>query len=72
MHNTVIEAKERDGVILPMSFKLGVFSTGSEENIDVDIQSSMSTTSLHGTVVSINQHPTRNNERQSRECVSLN
>ena len=72
MHNTVIEAKERDGVILPMSFKLGVFSTGSEENIDVDIQSSMSTTSLHGTVVSINQHPTRNNEGQSRECISLN
>ena len=38
----------------------------------VSIQSSLSTPSLHGTAASINQHPTRNNERQSREHVSLN
>ena len=72
MDNTVIEANERDNVVLPMNLKLGVFSTAPVENIDVDIQSSLSTTSLHGIAAPINQHPTRNNEGQSREHVSLN
>ena len=58
MRNTVIEASERDGMVLPMSLKSGVFSTSSVDNIDVEIQSSLSTTSLHGTAASINQHPT--------------
>ena len=65
MDNTVIEVNERNGVVLPMNLKLGVFSTASVDNIDVDIQSSLSTTSLHGIAVSINQPPTSNNEGQS-------
>ena len=72
MGNTVIEANERDGVVLPMNLKLGVFSTVPVDNIDVDIQSSLSTTSLHDTAASINQHPAINNEGQSKERVSLN
>ena len=70
MSNTVIEANEKV-VVLPMNLKLVVFSTASAGNIDVDIQSSLSTTSLHGIAASINQHPTRNNEGQSRERISL-
>ena len=58
MRNTVIKANERDDMVLPMSLKLGVFSTASVHNIDVDIQSSLSTPSLDGTAASINQHPT--------------
>ena len=51
MGNTVIEANERDDVVLPINLKLGVFSTASVDNIDVNIQSSLSTTtSLHSTV----------------------
>ena len=61
MGNTVIEAKERDGMVLPMSLKLGVFSTASVDNIDAEIQSSLSTTSLHGTAAPINQHRTEHN-----------
>ena len=34
--NIVIEASERDGVVLPMNLKLGVFSTASVDNIDVN------------------------------------
>ena len=70
--NTVIEANERDGLVLPMNLKLGFFSTASVDNIDVNIQSSVSTTSLYGTAACINQHPARNNERHSKERVSLN
>ena len=69
--NTVTEANERDGMVLPMNLKLRVFSTASKDSIDVDIQSSLSITSLHGTAASISQHPTRNNEGQSRERVKV-
>ena len=55
-----------------MSLKLGVFSTASVDNIDVEIQSSLSTTSLHGTAASINQHPTEHNQGQPREKIMLN
>ena len=72
MGNTVIEARERDGMVLTMSLKLGVFSTASVDNIDVEIQSSLSTTSLHGTAASINQHPTEHNQGQPREKIMLN
>ena len=72
MGNTVIKANERDGMVLPMSLKLGVFSTASVDNIDVEIQSSLSTTSLHGTAASINQHPTEHNQGQPREKITLN
>ena len=72
MGNTVIKANERDGMVLPMSLKLGVFSTASVDNIDVERQSSLSTTSLHGTAASINQHPTEHNQGQPRKKVMLN
>ena len=72
MGNTVTEANETDGVVLPMNLKLEFFSTASAGNIDVDIQSSLSITSLHDKAASINQHPTTNNEGQSRERISLN
>ena len=71
MENAVIEANERDGMVLPMSLKLGVFSTASVDNIDVEIQSSLSTSSLHGTAASINQHPTEHNQGEPREKIML-
>ena len=61
MGNTVIEVN-----------KAWSFSTMSVDNINVDIQSSLSTTSLHGTAASINQHPTRNNEGQTGQRICLN
>lgn len=41
-----------------MSLKVGLFSTTSINNIDLEIKSSLATTSLHGNVAFINQHPT--------------
>ena len=61
MGNTVIEVN-----------KAWSFSAMSVDNINVDIQSSLSTTSLHGTAASINQHPTRNNEGQTGQRICLN
>ena len=52
--------------------KLRNISTASADNTGVNIQSSLSTTSLLGTAASIDQHPTSNNEGQPRERVSLN
>ena len=72
VRNTAIEANKKDGMVLPMSLKLGVFSTASVDNIDVERQSSLSTTSLHGTAASINQHPTEHNQGQPREKIMLN
>ena len=51
---------------------MGVFSTASVGNIDVEIQSSLSATSLHRTAASINQHPTEHNQGQPREKIMLN
>ena len=72
MGNTVIEANERDDMVLPMSLKLGVFSTTSVDNIDFEMQSSLSTSSLHGTAASINQHSTEHNQGQPRKKIMLN
>ena len=72
MGNTVIEANERDNMVLPMSLKLGVFSRASVGNIDVEIPSSLSTNSLHRTAASIHQHPTEHNQGQPREKIILN
>ena len=57
---------------MKLKLKTKTFLTVSVDNIDVNIQSSVSTISLHGTVACINQHRTRNNEGQSRELVNLN
>ena len=72
MGNTLIKDNERDGMVLPMRLKLGVFSTASVDNTDVEIQSSLSTTFLHGTAASINPHPTEHNQGQPRKKIMLN
>ena len=38
-----------EGVVTPMDFMLGVFTTASLDNTDVQIKSSLPKTSLHGT-----------------------
>lgn len=62
MGNIVIEANKRDVLVLPMNLKLRPSSKALVENINVDFQSSQSTTSLHDIAAYINQDPTRNNE----------
>ena len=66
MGNAVIDMNEREGVVLPMRLKIGLFSTASIDNIDVSTKSSTSFTSLHGTAGSINQHVSNGNEGEAK------
>ena len=66
MGNAVIDMNEREGVVLPMSLEIGLFSTASIDNIDVSTKSSTAVTSLHGTAGSINQHVSNGNEGEAR------
>lgn len=60
-----MEANKADGMALPMGLQLGIFSTASVGNTDDNIQSSVSTSSLHGAAASINNHPAEHNQEQS-------
>ena len=50
---------------------IGMFSTASIYNIDVEIKSSLASTSLHGTAASINQHHRDGSLGISREVFPL-
>ena len=52
--NALLSTNEKEGVMVPMSLKLGLFTTASLDNIDVQIKSSLSITCLHGTAASLN------------------
>ena len=45
--------------------------TASLSNINVQIKSSLSTTWLHGTAASLNQHPNHQNQDKRREQVEI-
>ena len=64
--NSVIEANERDGVIIPMNLKRDFFSTAFVDNIDVNTKVTLLTTSLHGTAASLNQQTSTLNQGESR------
>ena len=64
MGNSVIK------VVIPTSLMIGMFSTGSVDNIDIEIKSLLASTSLHGTVASINQHPRDGSLGKLRSVVS--
>ena len=67
--NALLSTNEKEGVMVPMNWKLGLFTTASLDNIDVQIKSSLSTTCLHGTAASLNQHPNHQNKGKCREQV---
>ena len=69
--NALLWTDEKEGVMAPMNLKLGLFTTASLYNIDVHIKSSLSTTYLHGTAASFNQHPNHQNQGKSREQVEI-
>ena len=71
MGNKVVEMNENDGVVIPTILKMGIFSTASIDNIDIDTTAALCTTSLHGTAASINQHPTGINQGTPREVPAI-
>ena len=50
---------------------IGMFSTASIDNIDIEINLSLASTSLHGTDAFINQHPQDGSLGISREVLLL-
>ena len=50
---------------------IGMFSTASIDNINVEIKSSLASTSLHGTAAPINQHHQDGSLGISREVFPL-
>ena len=69
--NALLSTNEKEAVMVPMSLKLGLFTTASLDNIDVQIKSSLSTTCLHGTAASLNQNPNHQNQDKRREQVKI-
>ena len=69
--NTLVLTNEEVGVMVSMNLKLGLFTTASLDNINVQIKSSLSTTCLHGTAASLNQYPSHQNQGKRREQVEI-
>lgn len=75
MENTLMNANERDVVVIPMNLKQGVFSTTSADNIDVDTKATLLTTSLNGTaayVDALNQGESREKKYSIQRNNKLN
>ena len=71
MGNLVIKTYEADRVVIPKSLMIGMFSTESIDNIDVEIKPSLASTSLHGAAAFINQHPRDGSLEICREVLPL-
>ena len=67
--NTLLSANQKEGVMVPVNLKLGLFTAASHYNINGQIKSSLSNTCLHGTAASLNQQPNHQNQGKHREQV---
>ena len=75
MENTLMNANERDVVVIPMNLKQGVFSTTSADNIDVDTKATLLTTPLNGIaayVDALNQGESREKKYSIQRNNKLN
>ena len=64
--DAVSERFKEDDCVSPPNLRKGVFSVGALDNLDHNPSSMTSTSSFHGTGISIFQLPTQNNSGQSR------
>ena len=69
--NALLLINEKQGVIVLMNLKLGLFTTAALDKINVQIISSLSTKCLHGTSAFSNQHPSHQNQVKRREQVEI-
>ena len=69
MGNNVGEQFQADRVVCPSNLKLKLFTTSAVDNIDHNPSSTTATGSLHGTAISLFQHPTKENQGQERVLV---
>ena len=73
MGNSVCTQYETDQVVCPPSLKKNVFTTSALDNIDHNPSSTTAQGSLHGTGISLFQHPTSSQPGVNREklCIDL-
>jgi len=60
-----------DGVVCPLELCTALFTTSAIDNIDHNPSSTTSTTSFHGTSISLFHHPTHVNEGEKREELQV-
>ena len=69
--NTVCEQFEKDQLVCPPKLRTGLFTTSAVDNIDHNPSSTTAQGSLHGTGISLFQHPSENLVGHEREPVML-
>ena len=69
MGNNMGERFQAEKVVCPSNLKLTLFTTSVVNNIDHNPSSTTATGSLHGTAISLFQHPTKENQGQERVLV---
>ena len=69
MGNNMGERFQAEKVVCPSNLKLKLFTTSAVDNIDHNPSSTTATGSLHGTAISLFQHPTKENQGQERVLV---
>lgn len=62
----VVTQYVEDGVVCPPSLRKGLFTTSAVDNIDHNRTATTATTSFHGIVISIFQHPSSDNAGEER------
>ena len=70
--NGVCECFKTDGVVCPPKMRSSVFTTAAVDNIDYNPTSATANEALHGTGISLIQHPTDQSEGHDRGVVVLN
>lgn len=70
--NSVCAQFKAVGVVCSLKFKTSLFATGSMDNIDHNPSSLTAKTSLHGTGISLTEHPTNDFKSIDRNRVLIN
>ena len=67
MANTPIDQFDKEGVVVPLNLRCGLFTSGAVDNVDVNPSSATAISAFHGTATSISQHVNDNNLVITRE-----
>ena len=69
--NAVCAYFKKEGVIVPTGFNKSVFTTGAVDNVDYNPSSSTAKGSIHGTGISLFQHPDFDGQGQAMEPIDF-
>ncbi|KAH3818736.1 hypothetical protein DPMN_120461 [Dreissena polymorpha] len=72
MGNSICDRFQNDDFVCPAKFRGNIFTTGAVDNIDHNPSSTTAKGSLHGTAISLFQHPEVDNLGTDREGIFIN